>query len=191
MARVAVPAWNGRGVLPPNDISDPAAAYRSPYRVSLVSLVTRFANTAPRQGILQGLLDYRAALHDMGLTRGFQWLNGSFTEHVELIEQRPPNDIDMVNFVEPPENFQPSHDQLRVLDHDHAKINYRVDSYFVELNRLPTHELVRHSAYWYSMWSHRRNEEWKGFLELDLAPNDDGEAAAILTQYTQETGGTS
>jgi hypothetical protein len=63
-----------------------------------MDLVTRFATTPERQAIIAGLLAYRHALHATGLVRGFQWLDGSFAEHVEVIEQRPPNDIDVVTF---------------------------------------------------------------------------------------------
>ncbi|WP_426763559.1 DUF6932 family protein [Hafnia paralvei] len=34
----------------------------------------------------------------MGLAEGFQWVDGSFTENVELIERRTPNDVDVVIF---------------------------------------------------------------------------------------------
>lgn len=35
--------------------------------------------------MLDGLLRKRAALHAAGLIQGFQWLDGSFLEHVENI----------------------------------------------------------------------------------------------------------
>lgn len=38
--------------------------------------------------------------------------------------------------------------------------------------------LTRHSAYWYSVWSHRRNQLWKGFVQVDLAPGEDTFAAS-------------
>ncbi|WP_414651656.1 DUF6932 family protein [Hafnia paralvei] len=34
----------------------------------------------------------------MGLAEGFQWVDGSFTENIELIERRTPNDVDVVTF---------------------------------------------------------------------------------------------
>jgi hypothetical protein len=40
--------------------------------------------------------------------------------------------------------------------------------------------LTRQSAYWYSVWSHRRNQRWKGFVHVDLAPSADATAAATL-----------
>jgi hypothetical protein len=35
-------------------------------------------------------------------------------------------------------------------------------------------------AYWYSMWSHRRDGMWKGFVQIDLSPSEDTPALAIL-----------
>jgi hypothetical protein len=32
------------------------------------------------------------------LNQGFQWLDGSFAEQIELLEGRPPKDIDVVSF---------------------------------------------------------------------------------------------
>jgi hypothetical protein len=187
MTTVAIPAWTARGVLPPTNSVQATSAERSPYLVKLLDVVMRFATSPERCRILKGFLEYRCALHGMGLQHGFQWLDGSFAEHVELLEQRAPKDIDVVNFVHVPPNFSPTLDQVNVLDHDHAKAVYSVDSYFVEVNLLPVENLVKQSTYWYSMWSHRRNQEWKGYLQLDLCSADDALAAAWLN--SQMAGG--
>lgn len=191
MPAMSVPDWNARGVLPPCDLRSPISGDRSPYEVSLVHVITRFADTPARRAILKGLLDYRAALHQLGLTSGFQWLDGSFTEHVEVIEQRAPNDIDVVSFVHRP--LYPLRNPLpKVLaDHEYVKQQYRVDGYFVELETLSPRQLVQQASYWYSMWSHRRDDEWKGYLELNLDPQEDGEAAAVLAQYLSDDGAAS
>ena len=47
---------------------------------------------------------------------------------------------------------------------------------------MPANELVERSAYWYSMWSHRRNQAWKGYLEVDLNPAHDQQATDYLNQ---------
>ena len=57
-----------------------------------------------------------------------------------------------------------------------------MDSYFVEINQEPPEVLVERSAYWYSMWSHRRNQAWKGYLQIDLNPEHDADARERLTQ---------
>jgi hypothetical protein len=75
----------------------------------------------------------------------------------------------------------PTPQQLVELDKQAAKQKYRVDSHFVELN-LPADKLVERSTYWYSMWSHRRNEVWKGYLEVDLNPAHDPQSFDILDE---------
>jgi hypothetical protein len=64
-------------------------------------VVLRYGVTAERAAILTGLLDYRAALRNVGIMDGFQWLDGSFVEDVEAIRSRPPSDIDVVTFAHP------------------------------------------------------------------------------------------
>jgi hypothetical protein len=58
-----------------------------------------------------------------------------------------------------------------------------VDAYIVELDQLSSDQIVLHSAYWYSIWSHRRNQAWKGFLQIVLDPAEDTEAIAWLEQF--------
>lgn len=187
---VAIPPWTADGVLPPHDASSPVSNERSPYLVSLPDVVTRFGTSPQRQAILAGLLAYRRALHDAGLVRGFQWLDGSFAEHVEVIEQRGPNDIDVVTFYRLPsgatqETFAPVLGDL--YDHDVVKHRFRVDAYFEDLAMEPE-LLVDTAAYWYSMWAHRRTAAWKGFLQIDLAPTHDAAARATLA-HLQRAGG--
>ena len=183
MSVVAVPAWNNLGLLPPVDpASPPTSRTRSPYLVSLKDVVMQFATTAERENVLQGFLNHRAALHRLGFVAGFQWLDGSFMEDVETLEQRAPKDIDVVSFVHTPVGFRPDAAALQVLDNGAAKASFKVDAYFVELNRLPPEQLTTDSAYWYSVWSHRRNHIWKGFLQVDLAPSEDADALAWLNQ---------
>jgi hypothetical protein len=94
MSVVAIPAWTADGVLPPINASQPVSPERSPYVVSLTDYVLRFSDTPERRAVLDGYLRYRAALHAAGVVQGFQWIDGSFLEHVEVTEGRTPNDID-------------------------------------------------------------------------------------------------
>jgi hypothetical protein len=41
-------------------------------------------------------------------------------------------------------------------------------------------------SYWYSMWSHRRNGLWKGFVQVDIAEEEDNIALALIAQIEQE-----
>lgn len=185
MTTVAIPEWNALGLLPPIDPELPISPQRSPYPVSLLDVVMRFSASPERRKILDGFLGYRAALHGLGLCEGFQWLDGSFLEDVEMLERRAPQDIDVVTFVRTPANFAPVVADLAVVDHDHAKVQFHVDSYFVELDELTPDAVVAQSAYWYSVWSHRRNQAWKGFLQVDLAATNDAQAMQWLTQFDE------
>ncbi len=187
MTTVTIPEWNTKGLLPPINPVQPTGAERSPYSVSLLDVVMRFATSAERRRVLLGLLEFRAALHQIGLADGFQWLDGSFMEQVEKLENRAPRDVDVVTFINVPDDFDLSEDDLAVFDHDVVKEQFLVDSYLVELNLLPADNLVRKSAYWYSMWSHRRNQDWKGYLQVDLNPIHDKEARSYL-ERVENTG---
>lgn len=183
MATARIPDWNTQGVLPPNDPVDPAAAERSPYTVSLTDFVLHFGTTEKRRTILEGLLAFRSALHAAGLDKGFQWMDGSFLEDIEKIENRAPADMDVVTYFYLPQgqtqrSFASAYPDL--FNHEDTKTRYHVDAYFVPLDDNPPERLVERSAYWYSLWSHRRNGQWKGYLQIDLAATDDAIAYAEL-----------
>src|SRR4051812_26048050 len=98
MSTVAIPTWNANGVIPPISSANPTSAERSPYVVSLSEFVLRFVSTGKRKQILDGFLRHRSRLHAAGLTSGFQWLDGSFLENIEVTETRDPKDLDVVTF---------------------------------------------------------------------------------------------
>lgn len=191
MYTVTIPNWNSIGVIPPIDEQQPTSAERSPYLVSLTDFVRRFGNTQERISVLNGFLRYREALHSVGLVSGFQWLDGSFLEHVELLESRHPNDIDVVTFFELPigKTQLDLHSQSPNLfpatrsAQQSLKSTYHVDAYLEYLGKAPD-RLVRQSSYWYSMWSHRRNQSWKGYIQIDLSPIEDSTALAELTNFS-------
>jgi hypothetical protein len=96
---MAIPEWDINGILPPISPGELGHSMnRSPYRTALIDVVENFSRSPERKRILTGLLDYRAALHEVGLNNGFQWLDGSFMEAVEVIEIRSPRDVDVVTF---------------------------------------------------------------------------------------------
>jgi hypothetical protein len=190
MSPAAIPAWTADGVLPPINASQPVSPERSPYVVSLTDYVLRFSETPERRTVLDGFLRYRAGLHAAGLVQGFQWLDGSFLEHVERLERRGPNDVDVVTFYRLPPGIsqaQLAMKHVTLLDHGSVKAAYRVDGYLVHLG-MDAERLTRQSAYWYSVWSHRRNQLWKGFVQVDLAPAEDPVAAATLASLTNAGG---
>jgi hypothetical protein len=190
MSLVAIPAWNAEGVLPPINAAQPVSPERSPYAVSLTDFVLRFGQMEERCKVLDGFLRYREALHAAGLTRGFQWLDGSFLEHVEAIESRAPNDIDVVTYYRLPagksqKDLTAQSPELFLAPRGALKSTYHVDAYTVHLGMMPE-RLAQQSAYWYSVWSHRRNQVWKGFVQIDLGPAQDAAAATTLASLRSQ-----
>ena len=193
MMPMSIPARNSKGVIPPIGTADPTSPLRSPYVVPLTEVVHRFGTSLARLTILEGLLRYRVALHAAGLIQGFQWLNGSFLEDVESRESRPPNDIDVVTFFRlPPGATEASIIQRApvLFPRDRAarlifKQQYHVDAYLEHLSARPE-RVVRRSTYWYSMWSHRRNGDWKGYLQVNLVPAEDAAASSLLVSLSHE-----
>ena len=172
---VPVPIWNSSGVLPPS-IGDLTSRFDcSPYLVSLTDLVSRFGYTGIRRRILGKFLAFRQTLHAAGLTNGFQWVNGSFVEDIQLREQREPRDIDVVTFYYIPDGYdqQSLYSEFSSLfDHRANVVNYSTDAFFVSLDTEDKHYLAHKIAYWNGLWSHTRDEEWKGYLEIDPKISD-------------------
>jgi hypothetical protein len=128
-------------------------------------------------------------LHQVGLDNGFQWVDGSFLENIELIQRRDPGDIDMVTFYHLPDGQ--TQESLALAHRDlfyprQSKERFHVDGYFVHLLPTTPETLIQKATYWYSLWSHRRDSLWKGYLQVDLAPEDDTAAKASLDAMTQE-----
>ena len=177
---MAIPDWNMAGVVPPiRPGTDPAGTDRSPYRVSLSEFADRFCLSSERLEILNGLIDLRLGLHSIGVTQGFQWINGSFVEHIEDTESRPPNDVDVVTYAflpagETQQSFFPKIKPF--MDKAAVKSTYKVDHFVRILPQIDIHDV----CYWYSLWSHRRDGMWKGYAEVDLAPTDDAQARSLL-----------
>lgn len=66
--------------------------------------------------------------------------------------------------------------------------DHHVDAFFVQLNGGVPEPLVGQSTYWYSLWSHRRNGQWKGYLQIDLSPTDDAIAETNLSKMMNKGG---
>ena len=180
---VAIPGWTTQGVLPPIDVESPTSRSRSPYHVSLLDFVVRFGSTPARRTLLRGLLEYRASLHALDLVGGFQWIDGSFVEDVEAVERRQPRDIDLVTFFRLPEGRSQTslvETSEELFDPEQASRRYGVHAFFAQLDGEEPELMVEQCTYWTSLWSHRRNGQWKGYLQVDLAPAGDREAMANL-----------
>ncbi len=81
------------------------------------------------------MLAFRRELAKLGLAAGFQWLDGSFVEHVELVRGRAPADIDVVTFAD----LGGEAGQQRLFAQNQAlfipdavKAQFSVDAYYME-----------------------------------------------------------
>lgn len=176
-----IPSFDLSGVLPPFDgpnVVDESS--RSPYEATANELVERFGISAERGAVLQGLLEYRAALRNLGLVEGFQWIGGSYVEDCESIRSRAPNDVDVVTFVYRPNSYDDNHQwqtfvtaNINLFSTQTAKADYRCDAYFVELGAEPE-TIVDRSIYWYGLFSHQRDTaRWKGMVQVNLVSDDE------------------
>jgi len=180
-----IPPFNHSHVLPPFLGEKLTHAESSPYRASALELVHRFGDTAERRLILVGLLDYRATLRRLGFHQGFQWLDGSFVENIEVLQGRAPGDVDLVSFVHAPVGQSATQTQAMmdqnpdVFDKDRCKARYRCDTMILNLAKKPE-KLVQDVRYWYGLFSHRKGDQvWKGMLHLPM-DSDDELARALL-----------
>jgi hypothetical protein len=127
-----IPKHKPSGVLPPFLGKEPgeSSLLMSPYPSTPAEFVSKLGTSAQRRRILRGYLDHREALRALGITRGIQWLCGSFVEAMS----REPNDIDVVTFYSAPTNWnedETSDANQSVFVPKLAKIKYHCDTYFV------------------------------------------------------------
>ena len=136
-----IPAWNNIGALPPIAPGAPGhSSERSPYAVNIHQIVGTFGFTERRRTILRGVLGYRESMYRAGITRGFQWIDGSFIEDVETLENRDPNDLDVVTFFHLPQGM----DQ-REFFHKHGDL-FRLDQLERNTKSMATH------VFWVNQW---------------------------------------
>lgn len=183
--------WDANGVLPPI-VKDPANGIevRSPYLWGIETVAEQFATSPERLRIFMGLLAFRAGLYSAGITKGVQWIDGSFTEDIELIENRPPNDIDVVSFLYVPPDSIPRMILPGSIDlkaHADIKAHFHVDNYYVTLGAPFDEGSVKAVAYWNGLWSHRRNRQWKGYVSVALDADAD-DALKLKLESMEEAG---
>ena len=192
----SIPDWDDSGLLPPYLDNLDSTRVLSPYRASLHDTIVRFGGEGVRRReLLSGLLDFRAALHGAGLTRGFQWIDGSFVEDVESLRERAPKDIDVVTFYHIPEGYNTE----KSLDDAYPdffnsramKRSFGIDAYLVAINLNDLATTMRSVVYWRDFWSHTRAGTRKGFVQVDLDPGEDESARAELDRMSRENGGLS
>lgn len=179
------PGFNHSGVIPPFK-TNPAVPDGSPYLTNLSTVVTQLGTTPERKALISGLLDYRQALRDAGITSGFQLLDGSFTEDCEAQRGRPPSDIDLVTYaylpVSPAQVLAFMTANLNLFVPANVKATHGCDAYFVDMAK-GSELVVDETFYWYGLFSHQKvSGTWKGMLRIPLI-SDDAAARAALAAH--------
>jgi hypothetical protein len=148
--------------------------------VQPVEVVNAFGTTPDRLDILTKWIAHRDQLRTIGITSGFQWLDGSF------VEKKAPKDLDVVTFFLRPRAVN-AHDMVKIMQQNptvflrgQIKATYRLDAFWVDLNARP--------------WSIRRDTTvassrtdggdflWKGMLRVDLTAKAADEVATAAIQ---------
>ena len=180
-----IPEWDEEGFLPSHLGPPNQSASHPPYRVRLTDLMSRLGQSARRETILKGFLTFRSELHKAGLTRGLQWIDGSFVNDKMKQRGEEPNDIDVVTLFYVPAGTT----QIQLLSQfpdllaDQVNANkekYNVDSYFVSLSSNNPDFMTKSIAFWNNLWHHTEQGRRKGFLAVDLADGEDEEAWGLL-----------
>lgn len=95
-----IPPFSKNNVLPPFLGPTPTnRGYQSPYNSNIMEVCRYFAKTPARIEILKGFVQFRIDCSTHGIGEGFQWIDGSFMENVEVSQSRDPNDIDVVSLI--------------------------------------------------------------------------------------------
>lgn len=179
-----IPDFDHNCVLPPV-LGNPAVGSQnlSPYPASCEEVCRRFGTSPERRAILVGWLGFRRKIREMGITSGFQWLDGSFAEDIERSEDRQPNDLDLITFFRFPPDFQLA--ELRDVFPEFqnrvaCRARFRLDHFPIHLG-MPSESLVETVRYWTGLFSHRRDGVWKGMLRVELnTPSEDDAAERLL-----------
>jgi len=189
---MTIPSFNLGLVLPPFLGSRPGSmALQSPYVATPEEVVHRFGTTPTRNEYLRGWLTLRQELRNLGIERGFQWVDGSFVEDKERRLNLPPSDIDLVTCFERPiglENnlawrahAEPFDDTL--FDPGYCKATFHCEAFYIDLGRSGS-SVASLSAFWFSLFSHQRDTfQWKGVVRVPLGDATvDADANAELTR---------
>ncbi|MEO6633181.1 MAG: hypothetical protein ABIN13_15705 [Mucilaginibacter sp.] len=170
-----IPNFNHNHVIPPHLGNPVNSSDLSPYTCTILEFCYHFAISKKRIEILKGYLTFRQRMASIGITQGFQWLDGSFLENIEVSETRDPNDLDLVTFYNG--TSSPDITDIKLLFPEFSspslsKANYKLDHYTVDFTYRPlaTIELTR---YWIQLFTHNRAGVWKGILHLPLNTGDD------------------
>ncbi|TWR30369.1 hypothetical protein FPZ43_05355 [Mucilaginibacter pallidiroseus] len=118
-------------------------------------------------------------MDSIGIVNGFQWIDGSFLENIEVLENRDPNDLDIVTF----HGFLDTHILHNITtsfpefsSSIQSKTNFLLDHYPVDFTYHPI-VTVEATRYWLQLFSHNRKGVWKGIVQLPLNTSSENELA--------------
>lgn len=141
-----------------------------------MTIVSELGKTPERRALISGLLDYRESLRAIGITSGFQLIDGSFTEDCEAVKGRPPGDIDLVTYAYLPVaqmqvmGFITSN--IALFNPALAKQNFHCEAFFVDMAK-NAELIIEDTLYWNGLFSHQRSTfMWKGMLRVPLIADD-------------------
>lgn len=178
-----IPKFDHNNVIPPHLGNPTQQNDLSPYRCTTLDLCKTFATSKERIEILNGLLLFREKMNLLGIKQGFQWIDGSFTENIEVSEKRAPRDLDLVTFFGgiTIENQQILAEEFtEFVNSQVAKLTYKLDHYAVDYCYSPD-LTVKLARYWIQLFTHNRLGVWKGILRLELnTPDIDAESIEYL-----------
>lgn len=182
-----IPDFDHNLVIPPHRGNPARPEQLSPYDCNTLEMCQKFATTKQRVELLKSFLAFRKRIYDNGVRMGYQWIDGSFLENVELRDRRPPNDIDVVTVF-----WGYSDDFLIQLKKSFpefclsklAKERFKVDHFPFDAGASPELTLEQ-TRYWILLFSHNRLGVWKGMLKIKLdTATDDAEAESYLSKLS-------
>lgn len=178
-----IPNFDHNHVLPPHLGNPTDRSHLSPYPCSILELCHRFSTSNNRVQILKSFILFRQRMNTLGIIYGFQWLDGSFLENIEISEGRPPRDLDVVTFFGGLSISEQTNIRASFPEFAHpglAKRNFFLDHYPVDYSFNPD-VTVEQTRYWLQLFTHNRVGVWKGILRLSLnTPIDDQHALDYL-----------
>lgn len=165
-----IPPFSHDGYLPPFVGSPTGDQGRAPYTTNMEEFVNKFSFSGRRKAILEGFIKLRRRFFLAGIKEGFQWIDGSFTGNAKI----EPGDIDVVTFFSNP--FSTQEELLKNLSDRNIdlrtpgslKEKYLCDAYFVDFCVGNAQYMIHRITYWYSLFSHTREKQWKGLLQIEL-----------------------
>jgi len=178
-----IPDFDHNNVIPPHLGNPIDRTHLSPYTCSILELCHKFSTSAVRIQILKNFILFRQRMTALGIVYGFQWLDGSFLENIEVSEARPPKDLDVVTFfgglsIADQTNIRATFPEFS--NPGLAKNNFQLDHYPVDYSYHPD-VTIENTRYWIQLFTHNRVGVWKGILKLSLnTPIDDQHAFDYL-----------